>query len=84
MELLELYLTILVKIFNEVMILSQLRNPPAQRKLSVKIAQCGLMAFDECSNNYTILREFIFNSIFNFCKKSFENSLEIKNILFEF
>lgn len=31
----------------------------------------------EAARNYSILREFIFNTVYGFCKKTYENSIDV-------
>jgi hypothetical protein len=57
MELLELYLTILSKLLNDLILLSSKKHHSLRKRRRFAILKIVLTAMLECSTNFTILRE---------------------------
>lgn len=57
MELLELYITIIIKIFNELINGIQKKTSPFKQKRSLQITKIILISLLEATRNFSILRE---------------------------
>lgn len=84
MEILEIYLAILNKIANEVLFHAQKKSQSLKKRKRVPIMKIVLTSFLECAVNYPILRDYIFSTVYSFCKKTMESKLELATILNNF
>jgi ATP-dependent Lon protease len=84
MEILEIYLAILNKIANEVLLHAQKKSTSIKKRRRVPIMKIVLTSFLECAINYPILRDYVFSTVFSFCKKTIESKMELSSILNNF
>lgn len=84
MEILEIYLAILNKIANEVLLHAQKKSTSIKKRKRVPIMKIVLTSFLDCAVNYPILRDYVFSTVFSFCKKTMESKLELAAVLNNF
>jgi hypothetical protein len=77
MELLELYLAILMKIFSDLVTACLKTTNSKKKQHREKIVKIVLVSQLEVARNYSIMREFIFNTVYGFCKKTYENNIDV-------
>lgn len=84
MESLEIYLAIISKIANDVLLYSQKKNASVKKRRRSTIIKVVLTALLECASNFPILRDYIFNVVIGYCKKAVETKLEIASLMTDF
>jgi hypothetical protein len=84
MESLEIYLAILNKIANDVILHSHKKGNSVKKRRRVTIIKIVLTCLLECASNFPILREYIFNTVVNYCKKAIETKLEVATVMTDF
>jgi hypothetical protein len=83
-ELLELYLTILSRITSEVLLNAQKKTNSIKKRRRNTILKIVLTSLLDCADNYSILREWVFNTVFSWCKKALENKFDLLTVLNDF
>lgn len=84
MESLEIYLAIVGKIANDVLLYSHKKNSSVKKRRRPTIIKIVLTALLECAANFPILRDYIFNTVIGYCKKAVETKLEIAPLMTDF
>ena len=84
MELLELYLTILSRVITEVLAMTQKKVSSWKKRRRNIILKIVLTSLLDCADNYSLLREWVFNTVLSWCKKALENKFDILPTLSDF